>query len=143
MENGFGDIVNDQEDQGQPCESEEVSTHDEGQVEDSVLDPWWHVLLLDLLEVELGKDVNPIGDLDDEKELEKEGHVIVGITLPDGGHVQEVLPEDEISAPEEGNQVEGYQLTGLIELVVLDLAEVELLVDLVQEVLLDDRVHYH
>ena len=107
------------------------------------MDPWWHVLLLDLLEVELGKDVNPVGDLDDEKELEKEGHVIVGITLPDGGHVQEVLPEDEISAPEEGNQVEGYQLTGLIELVVLDLAEVELLVDLVQEVLLDDRVHYH
>lgn len=143
MEKRLREIVDDQKNQSQPRESEEISTHDEGKVEDSILDPWWHVFLLDLLKVKLGKDVEPVRDLNDEEELEEEGHIVVRVGLPDGGHIQEVLPKDEVSTPKERNQVKGQKLSRFIELVVFHFAEMEFLVDLVKEIFLDDSMHHH
>jgi len=67
----------------------------------------------------------------------------VRIALPNGGHREKILAQEEVATPEERHQVECQQLSGLIELVVLHLAQVQLLVDLVQQILLDDGVHHH
>ena len=103
---------------------------------DASLDVRRHVLALDLLEVQLGVDVEPVRDLHDEEELEDEGHVDVRVALPEEGHGQQVLPQQDVSPPDDGDQVEGQQLPGLVELGVLDLAQVQLAVHLVEHVLL-------
>jgi len=86
MEHGLGEIVDDEEYQGQAGEAERVGRTDEDQVEDRVLDLLPHLLLLGLLEVKLREDVEPVGYLDDEVKLEQEGHVVMRIALPDRGH---------------------------------------------------------
>ena len=106
MEHGLGEIVDHQEDQRQAGEAERVGSNDEGQVKDSVLYLGGHVLLLGLLEVKLRENVKPIRDLDDEEKFEEEGHVVMRITLPNGGNGEEILTEDEVSAPEERHKVE-------------------------------------
>ena len=53
------------------------------------------------------------------------------------------IPENNIAGPDDRCDVESQQLSRLVELGMLDLGEVQLLVHLVQQVLLDDRVHNH
>merc|ERR1712156_423874 len=74
---------------------------EECQVEDCVLDLRRHVFLLCFLEVKLGEDVEPVGYLNDEEKLEEESHVVVRITFPYGGYIEEILSEDEVSSPEQ------------------------------------------
>ena len=101
VEHGLGKIVDDEENQRESGESEHVGSDDECQVEDCVLDLRRHVFLLCLLEVKLGEDVEPVGDLNDEEELEEESHVVVRIAFPYGGYIEEILPEDEVPSPEQ------------------------------------------
>ena len=104
-----------------PVVVEDVGSHDEGQVEWGVFDPGGHVLPLDLLEVELWEDVEPVGDLDDVEELEHEGHVGVGVSLPQAPQADQVLADHDVAGPHQAHQVEGQQLPGLVELGVLNL----------------------
>merc|ERR1719470_708075 len=143
VEDDLGQVVDNQQRQGEPGEAEHVGGGDEDEVEGGVLDLGCHVLSLCLLEVKLWEDVEPVGDLDDEEELEEEGHVVMGISIPQSGDIEEVLPQDDVSAPEQRHDIESQQLSGFIKLGVLDLGQVELLVDLVQQVLLDDGVHHN
>ena len=53
------------------------------------------------------------------------------------------IPENNIAGPDDRCDVESQQLSRLVELGMLDLGEVQLLVHLVQQVLLNDRVHDH
>ena len=101
--------------------------------------PGCHILPLDLLEIQLWEDVEPVGDLDDEEELEHEGVVGVGIALPEHADVGQVLPQDDVSGPEDADQVERQQLTALVELGVLDLGQMKLAVHLVQEIFLKEE----
>ena len=102
-----------------------------------------HILLLHFLEVKLREDVEPVGDLDDEEELEHEGHAVVWISVPQGCDVHHVLPVDDVSSPEQRDEIEAEKLSRFIKLSVLDLREVELPVDFIQQVLLDDGVHHY
>ena len=136
-------VVYKQQDDGHPREAHHVGRHDEGQIEAGILDLGGHVLLLHLLEVELGEDVEPVGDLDNEEKFEHEGHGVVRVALPEGREGEEVLAVDDVPGPDEGDQVEAEQLAGLVELHVLHFGQVELLVDFVQHILLDDGVHHH
>ena len=45
--------------------------------------------------------MKPVRNLDDEEELEKEGHGGVRITVPEVGDVVEVLPHDHVSTPDQ------------------------------------------
>lgn len=83
--------------------------------------------------------MEPVGDLDDEEELVHEGHVDVRVGLPEAADVEQLLAHDDVDGPHGGDQVEGQQLAGLVELGVLDLREVQLPGHLVQEVLLQDK----
>ena len=80
--------------------------------------------------------MEPVGELDDKEELEHEGHVDVGVSLPEGADVEQLFPEDDVPGPDDGDQVEGEELPALVELGVLHLGEVQLAVHLVQNVLL-------
>ena len=103
----------------------------------SYLDPGSHILFLDALEVELGEDVQPVGDLDDEEELVHEAHVDVRVGLPEAADVEQLIPHDDVDGPDGGDQVEGQELAGLVELGVLHLGEVQLAGHLVQDILLE------
>ena len=94
------------------------------------------------MEIELWEDVEPVGNLNDEEELNHEGVVGVGIALPQHADVHEVLPEDNVPSPEDADQVESQQLAGLVKLGVLDLGQVQLAVHLVQEVLLKQKMTF-
>ena len=141
VENGLDDVLNDEQAEPHPGVAKDVGSDDEGEVERSVLDPRPHVLPLDLLKVELGEDVKPVGDLHDVEELEHEGHARVRVALPQSADVEEVLPQEDVAGPDDGDQVEAQQLAALVEFGVLHLGQVQFTVDFVQEVLLDDLVH--
>ena len=110
MVHRLSQVMNEEENDAESVEAHVVGGHDKGQVEAGVLDLGRHVLLLGLLEIELGEDVEPVGDLDNEEELEHECHIIVRISLPQGGQVDHVLAVDDVAGPEEGDQVEAEQL---------------------------------
>ena len=143
VEEGLDDVLQQEEAEGDAGEGHYVGAHDEGQVEGGVLHARPHVLALHLLEVELRVDVEPVGDLDDEEELEDERHVHVRVALPEERHGEKVFPQENISSPENGDQIKGQQLARLVELGVLDLAQVQLAVKLVEHVLLNDLMHYY
>jgi hypothetical protein len=63
---------------------------------------------------------------------------VCGISLPEHANVEKVFTEENIAGPDEGSEVKGQQLSGFVELGMLDLGQVELAVDLVQEVFLND-----
>ena len=107
------------------------------------MDPGHHVLALDLLEVQLWVDVEPVGDLHDVEELEHEGHLVVGVAFPQLSDAEQVLSHDDVAGPHKADDVEAQELSTLIELGVLDLGQVELAVDAIKQVLLDDLVHYN
>lgn len=65
--------------------------------------------------------MKPVGNLDDEEELEHKGVVGVGIAFPEHSDVGQVLPQDDVAGPENAGQVECQQLARLVELGVLDL----------------------
>ena len=111
MEHCLRQVVDDHEDKSQSGESEDIGSSNEDEVEDSKLDLGGHVLLLGLLEVELGENVKIVGNLCDEEEFHQEGHVVVRIAFPYGGNIEKILPEDEVTAPEQRDQVEGQQLS--------------------------------
>ena len=82
MEHGLGKIVDNEEDQSKSGESKHVGSSNKCKIEDSILDFWWHIFFLGFLEVELGEDVKPVRDLDDEEEFEEESHAVVRISFP-------------------------------------------------------------
>ena len=53
-------------------------------------------LLAHLLEVKLREDVQPVGELNDEEELEEEGHAGVRVALPERCNAQKIFPELKI-----------------------------------------------
>merc|ERR1719147_135080 len=86
-------------------QAEDISSKNENQVEGGILDFRGHVLLLGLLEIQLREDMEPVGDLDDEEELEEEGHVVVRIAIPEVGDIEEILLEDDVPSPDERDEV--------------------------------------
>ena len=45
--------------------------------------------------------MEPVGYLNDEEKLKEESHVVVRITIPYGGYIEEILPEDEVPSTEQ------------------------------------------
>lgn len=142
MEYGLGEVLDEQKEEGDTGERGEIGAKDENQVQARVLDLGRHVLFLGLLEVELGENMQPVRDLDDEEELEEEGHVVVWITIPQSRHVHEVFSHNNVATPEQRHDVKCKQLPRFIKLGMLYFGQVQLFVDFVQQVLLNDGVHH-
>lgn len=141
VEHGLGKVLEDQQAEGDTSVGKGVGSGDKCQVEDGVLDAGWHVLSLDLLEIELGENVEPVGDLHDVKELEHKGHLVVRIAFPQLADAEQVLAHDDVAGPQQTDDVKAQQLATLVELGVLDLGQVKLAIDSIQKVFLNDLVH--
>ena len=111
VEDGFGDVVKDEEAESQSRKVHSVGGSDSDQVDGGVRDAGGHILAFHLLEVEFRVRVEPVGDLDDKEEFEHERHGHVRVIAPQGRDVEEeTLSEDDVAAPENGSQVEDEQL---------------------------------
>lgn len=78
----LAEVVQGQQDEGDPLEVKVVRDADKGESQDRVDDLVLLVLLLDLLEVQLGQHMNVVGQLDDKVEFVEEAHRVVGVVFP-------------------------------------------------------------
>lgn len=111
VEHGLDEVLKNKEAESQSGKREQISSSNEDQVETGVLDACWHVFTLDLLEVELGENVEPVRDLDNKEELEHEGHVDMGITFPEVPDAQDVLAPDDVGGPQQADDVKAEKLS--------------------------------
>lgn len=143
-----------------------VGPGDDGETQNSMNNFRLLVLALNLLEVQLGQHVQVVGQLDDEEQLVQEAHRVVRVVLPQQRELaEEAVADHHVGAPQEGHQVEEDQLARLVETVQLVLGQMQLAREFlksrpsqlllpspqlrvallnthIQQVLLENRVHY-
>jgi len=91
------------------------------------------------LEVQLWKDVSPIAQLNDEKELGHKSNANMWIAIPEEAkRLKVALLAENVESPANREQVEGEQLTRLVELVCLGLAQANFATQFVKHILLND-----
>ncbi len=126
----LGGVVQDEQVESQSRKVGQIGGGDGYQVDGGVADPGGHVLTLDLLEVELRVAVKPVGQLDDEEELEHERHGDVGVVLPHGRRIgEQALAQQHVGAPQYRHHVEDEKLARFVELALLHLGQVQLRLD--------------
>lgn len=105
--------------------------------------PFTRVILpLRPLEIQLGQLVQAVRQLQDQEQFQHEAHRR-RVVAPKQRHIEQVLlPVDDIQPPKDGHEVEGGELAAGREHGEFGLGEVQLLGDLVEDVLLDDRVQH-
>lgn len=124
----FAEVVQSQQHHRDATVREEVEEADDDGAGDRVLHLGELLVLLDLLEVQLGQHVQVVRQLDDEVELVEEAHRVVRVVRPQPAHVLSVLlANDHLGAPQERHQVKDDQLTGLVESRKLELRQVQFL----------------
>ena len=70
--------------------------------------------------------MQPVGNLNDEKEFEQESHLNDGIVPPQGRNIEEEsFTVNHISSPEDRTEVEDEQLSRLIEFAHLNFRQVK------------------
>ena len=85
--------------------------------------------------------MKPVWDLNDEEELEHECHEDMRVSIPQASNMEQIFPEQDVSSPNNTDQIECQKLSTFIEFGVLDLGQMKLAVHFIQKILLDDLVH--
>ena len=65
--------------------------------------------------------MKPVWDLNNEEELEHEGHVDVRISIPKASNMEQIFPEQDVASPNYANQIKGQELSTFVKLGMLDL----------------------
>lgn len=95
---------------------EVISGTDNGQTDQGMYDLLAVLLPLHLLEVQLGKHMQIVGQLDDEVQLHEEAHRVIGVAGPGRRkRGDKAVANHDLDSPQEGHQAEEDQLAGLVE----------------------------
>ena len=79
--------------------------------------------------------------MNDEEELEHECHEDMRVSIPQASNMEQIFPEQDVSSPNNTDQIECQKLSTLIEFGVLDLGEMKLAVHFIQKIFLDNLMH--
>jgi len=82
VEDRLGGVMEDEKAESESGKVHDVCSSNGNQVDCGICDSCWHVLMLDLLEVQLWVAVEPVSHLDNKEELEHESHGNVGVVSP-------------------------------------------------------------
>lgn len=130
MRHELAEVVQREQHKGDALEVEEVGGSHQQAAHHAVHDLGLLIFALDLLEVQFGKHVHVVGQLNDEVELVQERHRMVGEIVPEQGQGTVIaLADDNVGAPQERHQVEDDQLAGLVEATQFELGQVQPLRD--------------